>query len=56
MPSINMALYRVLVDMGTDKTQAEHAATVDTSALATKADLDLLRAGDLLEHGRGGEL
>jgi hypothetical protein len=40
----NLALYRVLVKLGAPDTEAEDAATLDPSALATKADLAELRS------------
>ena len=40
---INMALYRLLVKMGTPEGEAEEAATLDASALATTADLADIR-------------
>ena len=42
---INMALYRLLVQMGASEPEAEAAAQIDTSTLVTKADL----RGDLAE-------
>lgn len=36
---INMTLYRLLVKQGASETEAEAAASVDASQLATKADL-----------------
>jgi len=39
MMSTNLPLYRLLVKGGASETEAEAAATFDTSALATKADL-----------------
>lgn len=41
---INMALYRFLVKHGADEPEAEAAARIDTSDLATKADILELRA------------
>jgi hypothetical protein len=39
MTTTNLPLYRILVKGGASEADAEAAATVDTSALATKADL-----------------
>lgn len=39
----NMALYRVLRDLGAEDARAEEAAQLDVSDLATKADLAALR-------------
>lgn len=36
---INMALYRLLIKGGASEAEAEAAARLDTSSLATKADL-----------------
>lgn len=36
---INMTLYRLLVKQGATEAEAEQAASVDASQLATKADL-----------------
>jgi len=41
---INMALYRLLVKGGATETEAEAAARLDTSDLATKGDLSQLKA------------
>lgn len=41
---VNMSLYRLLVKGGASDTDALEAATVDTSQLATKADLGLTTA------------
>lgn len=41
---INIALYRLLVQMGASEADAEQAARIDTSDLATKADLANLKA------------
>jgi hypothetical protein len=40
----NLTLYRLLVKFGASEVDAEAAANVDTSALATKADLADLKA------------
>jgi hypothetical protein len=40
---INLPLYRVLVKAGASEAEAEEAARLDTSELATKADLAELR-------------
>jgi len=45
---INMALYRLLVHMGASEPEAEAAAQIDTSQLATKADLAELKASLLM--------
>ena len=42
MTTNNLTLYRVLVKLGANDTEAEQAATLDTT-LATKADLADLR-------------
>lgn len=39
MTTNNLALYRLLVKFGASEADAETAANVDVSALATKADL-----------------
>lgn len=39
MSTMNMALYRLLVKMGTPEGEAEAAAAIDTAILATKDDL-----------------
>lgn len=41
---INMALYRLLIKTGASEAEAEEAARLDTSNLATKADLLELKA------------
>lgn len=41
---INMTLYRLLVKQGATEAEAEAAATVDASQLATKTDLAELKA------------
>ena len=41
---INMTLYRLLVKQGATEQEAEEAAKVDASLLATKADLTELKA------------
>jgi hypothetical protein len=43
MTTINLPLYRFLVDHGATEDQAEAAASFDVSALATKGDLQDLR-------------
>jgi len=45
---MNMTLYRLLVQMGASEPDAEAAARVDTSDLATKADLAELKASLLM--------
>jgi hypothetical protein len=42
MTTQNLALYRILVKVGATEAEAEEAATIDASALATKADLATL--------------
>jgi hypothetical protein len=39
MTTHNLALYRILIKVGASETEAEEAATLDVSTLATKADL-----------------
>jgi hypothetical protein len=41
---INMALYRLLLKIGAEEAEAEEAARIDTSELATKTDLTNLKA------------
>ncbi|HKA39850.1 MAG TPA: hypothetical protein VKD25_08775 [Burkholderiales bacterium] len=41
---MNMALYRLLLKTGADEAEAEAAARLDTTDLATKADLAELKA------------
>jgi hypothetical protein len=41
---INMTLYRLLVKHGATEAEAEQAASVDASMLATKADIAELKA------------
>ena len=41
---VNMALYRLLVKRGATEAEAEEAARLDASELATKADLAELKA------------
>jgi hypothetical protein len=43
MSGNNLTLYRVLVKLGVSDDEAEHAATVDTSTLATGAQLGAVR-------------
>jgi hypothetical protein len=45
---INMTLYRLLLKMGAEEAEAEAAASVDASQLATKADLAELKASLLM--------
>jgi hypothetical protein len=40
---INMALYRMLLKMGANESEAEDAARIDASELATKTDLAELK-------------
>ncbi len=57
MPSNNLALYRLLVKFGASTEDAERAAALDASDLATKGDLLALKAdvaelkADLLKWG-----
>lgn len=44
MTTNNLTLYRLLVKMGASEADAETAANVDTSALATKQDLQVALA------------
>ena len=44
MSVTNLTLYRVLVKLGATDTEAEQAAQLDSSTLATKADLAELKA------------
>jgi hypothetical protein len=56
MTTNNLALYRALVKLGVAEDVAETAAVMDTSALATKADLAVAVAelrSDLLKWGVG---
>jgi len=45
---MNMTLYRLLLKTGASETDAEAAARIDTSDLATKADLAELKASLLM--------
>ena len=45
---VNMTLYRLLVKQGASEAEAEEAARVDASMLATKADLTELKASLLM--------
>lgn len=44
MSSHNLALYRVLVKLGVDETEAAQATTLDAATLLTQADLAEFRA------------
>jgi hypothetical protein len=44
MTTNNLSLYRLLLKFGASEADAEAAATIDASALATKADLADLKA------------
>lgn len=41
--AMNMALYRLLVKQGATEPEAEAASRIDTSDLATKADIEMVR-------------
>ena len=44
MTSTNLPLYRLLVKFGANEAEADAAATLDETHLATKADLQLVEA------------
>jgi hypothetical protein len=46
---VNMTLYRLLVTMGASEPDAEAAARIDTTDLATKADLDEIIRREIAE-------